>query len=932
MIFRKKKKNKGSLPVIILAVLMILAIVSFSTHHYFRENRNMVWRLQCGSVAESMARAAAKEAGVYVKAGVMNSASMSEDDILYDFLLKPLVEKDENQLHEDVFDYPCEKLITYKLANEIGCKVYSVKMQYKNFRKIFGVSNKTANLLTECNVADDPFERQGAVEIISSADFKGITKSYTLRYEMRIVNTLMPVVSKFTFFSKNKTGDPNQLIMSPSPSVCSPIDEIANQGFINANLSKLRAPLVLIHNPGDVKEISGYCNNHSALRQFLPPDDSKVKITNKQRKHKISMIDRGWVYLGLNNYNLNITPGLANPMPGVKCPKELIHQRYGNAFMIIESGLVATLKKLKQSKFPYDASFLKTKPPLDESGSPAPEFSDYILNIDYKGIFWKTVQMATNGTLRNYFEDPDNANVSLTEGSSLLQLCGDVQALAVSPAVNYIIKPSSYLDRRSPTLILGKVYRLYAKRGTITQNCTHGVSSPYYDIHAKTKSPYVHKYPYGAYPGHFYPLENELPYFKINFDTGVIMNSGYAQTKLCGSGPLPPVGSADYFSSLWRIVADDTVATDETVFARARYDINDVFNLVGSNACMDTIKTYSLFMSRIVAESYNKSYNWIVANSKPEGGVFEPDVNIFGLKQKDVKIITPATGNEDDELFFYGKNNTKGACQSGRVKIMQYEKAGGNFNLCYKMFEAAVLFEGVLGAIKLFGEDYINPVTSEQPVAVNKYDIRYRAGFVYENYESFCAQALADAGDTSKAPQPGKRVVFKQGGVYYIDNIKKVNLDEYAEVTFTHNTILIVKGDIAVPPLRKTAVAVKSGSTLTILSIEGDIILSGPEPHIYEASLNALGEKSTIKKSDNVSYFQVFGNMTMDSVYFDLKPGSLFKVKSLPGGTTLLVPEKQKSFIRMSVTYDPALDVCDYKNYIKHYNYSISNSFSYWSK
>ncbi|EKD69696.1 MAG: hypothetical protein ACD_47C00031G0005 [uncultured bacterium] len=138
--------------------------------------------------------------------------------------------------------------------------------------------------------------------------------------------------------------------------------------------------------------------------------------------------------------------------------------------------------------------------------------------------------------------------------------------------------------------------------------------------------------------------------------------------------------------------------------------------------------------------------------------------------------------------------------------------------------------------------------------------------------------------------------------------------------------MLIFKKGVKIPDIVKNAYARSNGNTFTLISVDGDIDIGGSN---IEASLNSLN--GTIKKS--VDYFQVFGNMTMAKIYFDLnRPGSLFKVSSLPSGANhaLLGIAGKTGFKRNSVTYDPALDVCNIENYIKHYKYTISSRQSYW--
>ncbi|HOT77408.1 MAG TPA: hypothetical protein PK467_16595, partial [Candidatus Wallbacteria bacterium] len=508
------------------------------------------------------------------------------------------------------------------------------------------------------------------------------------------------------------------------------------------------------------------------------------------------MTRRGWVFLADGDkksfYRLNISPGSANPLIWIDYPPGMDHLRFPEAFLMLESNLSALLSKLKSSKFPYGDSFRNAQPP--------PGANDFAISINHEGVYWNLTSLINSGILKNYTAIDKN----LTPNASLLKLSGDVQAVKIDPAQWY--KPSRYLDRRSPTIVLGNVFRSYIKTGYITQNCVHETASPFYSEHMK--NPAMHKQPYGMCPGHIYPGVRLLPYFFIN-ENGTLMDNGLIPS---------------FFDETWNglSVVDDTFGLSgqarfkDPDFALIKYDINDIFACKDAAGQPDPIalKTYKLFMSRIVSEPYNKSHDWIIANSRPEGGVIEPGPK-YMLRQKDIKILSAYPDSESDDQFFYTRDGKFGGCLKGAgLKISQYRNAGKEIEQCQDIFQDGI-YAGNLEELKLTDPSYQNPIKNKKAPPPNGYDIRMKADAIFDNLEKFAAHAMSFAS--------ANRGVIKYGGIFYIDSdslcdMGFINGSKLADIVFSQNTMLIFKKDVKIPSIYKSDFARSNNCTLTIVS------------------------------------------------------------------------------------------------------------------
>ena len=892
---RNDIKTKGMLVPIALVIIFILAVLGIALYNYVRFERNLVARLQYSSVAEKMAQAAAYEASNWYNCKALYLKGLDKTNPIDRFVLAPVIEGNVNSL---TISLTPNELKSFALIAGLSGTLDSVELKYEGFSSYFNPPAEPSDYSSGCIIASDPFERFGGLVITSKVSYRTITRVFCCRYEAKIANTLVPLLSKFTFFTSGKdTASENQLKMVTLAD--SGNQDYGGQGIVSKTETPLRAPLIMVHHPEDIAEVnaSGYYKNHSEIREYLPLDETVASSApgGSGVTYRPSMTDRGWVYLGVESspnsyYLLNISPGKVNPDAFNPYPQNLNYRFYGNGFLLLESDLCALVFNALKGAYPYNFSFSDAQKP--------PGVHDYIIRLTQAGIYWILKHPAALPIIGNFYA----ANPDMVEHSSLLQLSGDMQAKAFAVS----IKPSRYLDRRSPTVVFGRVVRSFASVGNICQNCMHPPGSP---NAGSVLTNGMHKMPFEICPG-AHPRVFFLPFFNID-DSGTL-----------GANSVLSIDDADWDGQR---ILDDTIdaagvpypASTAVDFAKVSADAkNDIFKLTDANH----FKNYKFFMSKIMFEAYNKSYNWITANSKPAEGIIEPGPK-YNLNQNKIKILKSYPNSQPDELFFYNQGSVFGNCiNAGNLKISQYSKESGVFSEANDLF-ADGIFRGSLAAVSLASAGYVNPMTAAAPAQQTEYDIRHKASHIFNTFGEFKAALLKTDAGTAE---------LKDSGVFYIDEGGESDLTQNAQIQkilFHDNAMLIFKKGVKIPSINKSAYAKQNGCTLSIVSVDGDITICGPE---IEASINSLG--GTIKKA--VDYFQVFGNMSMKKIYFNLSsPGNLFKVSAIPSGSAsdiLGAKNGEKGFTRMSVTYDPALDPCDAENYLYHYKFYVSSRQTYW--
>lgn len=886
------KNKKGILVPVALVIIFILAVLGIAIYNYMRFERNLVARLRYSSIAEKMSQAAAYEASNWYNCKVLSLKNLDKNNPIDRFVLAPVLDSTVNSL---TISLTPNELKSFSLIAGFKGSLDRVDLKYEGFSNYFKQPPEPGDFSNSCIVPADPFERFGGLVITAKVTYRTISRTFCCRYEAKIANTLVPVLSKFTLFTRDKdAASENQLKMVSMTDTGG--NDFGGQGIVSKQESPLRSPLILIHHPEDVKEItaSGYLKNHSEIREYLPLDESVMpsSVSGTNLSYRPQIINRGWVHLGVQSpssyYLLNTTPGKVNPDVFNPYPQNLSYRFYGNGFLLLESDLCALIYNVLKGAYPFSFSFTDANKPAG--------VHDYVIRLTQTGIYWIVKHPVALPIIGNFYA----ANPTMSEHSSLLQLSGDMQAKAFTAPT----RPSKYLDRRSPTVVFGRVVRSHASIGNICQNCVHPPSSPNASCMLSTG---MHKMPFEVCPA-IHPRIYFMPYFNIDDNGSFLANA-----------ILSP-NDADWDGLKF---LDDTVDaagnphTGAIDFAAVSTDVkDDLFKLTSANH----INNYKFFMTKITFEAFNKSYNWIVANSKPAGGIVEPG-DKYILKQDKIKILRSHPAAQADNLFFYNQGSTFGNCiNANNLKISQYKENGSGFSEDNSLFSEGI-FRGALGAISLFSANYVNPMTAAAPsAALNEYDIRHKASHIYNTFGEFCAALLKIENGVAE---------LKDSGVFYVDDAADCDLtgnNQIQKIIFHDNAMLIFKKGVKVPTVNKSSFAKQNKCTLSIVSVDGDVTICGAE---IEASLNSLN--GAIKKA--IDYFQVFGNLTAKKIYFDLSsPGNLFKVSSLPSGSTtaLLGANGETGFTRISIMYDPALDVCDIQNYLYHYKYYVSSRQTYW--
>ncbi len=464
--------RRGMAVPITVVIILILALLGFSLYNFSRSERNIVARLQYASVADKMAQAAAQEAACWfnLRSLVIHDLLKKNDPSVPEkFVLLPLKTNDIEGKWENLTG---GELKVFKIASDIGCRIESVELKYGKFKNFFNPVPEGNNCVTSCYLHPDPFERAGGLIITSKVTYKSVTRIFCCRYEIKITNTLLPVISKFTLFSKGGAQHIPDHVQMMGETVPEHV-KYGQQGLAESDYhgKALRVPMIVVNHPDDVAEISGYAKSHFDIREYLP--EGKAPRTLKSYMPELK--NRGWIFMGIKPdemhtlYQLNLAPGFVNPDLMDPYDEKLKHRFYGEGFQYLESDIAMLVDKGLKGNYPYAKSF-------DDSIMPG-GIKDYILRIVHSGIYWLAMsdnKLAKKYLLGNYYNKFVSASSFKSERSSLLHLFGDMQPLAFSKSG----RPSKYLDRRSPTVVFGRVWRSYMQIGTVTQNCIHPDGSP----------------------------------------------------------------------------------------------------------------------------------------------------------------------------------------------------------------------------------------------------------------------------------------------------------------------------------------------------------------------------------------------------------------------------------------------------------------------
>ncbi len=241
---KKDAKNvKGMLVPMALVIIFILAVVGIALYNYMRFERNLVARLQYSSVAEKMAQAAAYEASNWYNCKVLCLKNLNKTEPLDRFILAPVIDANVNSL---TIGLGANELKSFSIIESLNGTLDSVSLKYEGFSNYFSAPAEPSDYSNSGAVAPDPFERFGGLVITAKVTYRTISRTFCCRYETKIANTLVPVLSKFTFFTKDKDGaGENQLRMV---SMADTGDrDFGGQGIISKTETPLRVPLIMVH-------------------------------------------------------------------------------------------------------------------------------------------------------------------------------------------------------------------------------------------------------------------------------------------------------------------------------------------------------------------------------------------------------------------------------------------------------------------------------------------------------------------------------------------------------------------------------------------------------------------------------------------------------------------------------------------------------------
>jgi len=329
--------ERGLIVPIAMIIIFLVMIIGFGVYNYSKFERSLVLRFRFATTADKMAKTAAMEAANWYNYKILILKSLKPDNALDNFVLATISEKSINGITIGLT--PAE-LKSYSIIESLGGKLNSVNLKYEAFSRYFSDPKIPPDYSRGCVVVPDPFERYGLFTISAKVTYMNIQRNYTSTYEMKISNTLVPVISKFTLYTRDRDeSSENQILMAGMDGE----NDIGGQGIIDGAAKPLRAPMVLVHHPDDVSQVNGYCESIANLREYLPQEGSVSAASANASSYRPGIHNRGWVFLGCENpdsqYVFNVSPGRPNPDMIMPYAAALCNRFYGNGFLLHESDL-----------------------------------------------------------------------------------------------------------------------------------------------------------------------------------------------------------------------------------------------------------------------------------------------------------------------------------------------------------------------------------------------------------------------------------------------------------------------------------------------------------------------------------------------------------------------------------------------------------------
>jgi hypothetical protein len=900
----------GVVVIVTLVVVVTLGVILFALHSRMGDENARAHRAYYGATALGLAQACEAEASAWIDAQLALPKDRQHSFLrqLYSDPTEDFwVASDDAPARPDdrYLDMLGEGLlpVTAQLAREMpgGAEVLRATFCFKDMHPIQDPGTEGFDPRDHARVVPDPHERFGALEFQAEVAYgrvgrgsrrgEPLVKRYISRRDVKVVNLLPPVVSRFTLFARGFRG--------PGGS-----REPFNAGV--AGTENLRAwlgqtdflrsqPLVLIHHPGDVKERLGYAGSHAEVARYLPhgpPFDhaslADPILTEPETPYRPDLHDRGWVFLGGGrSWPLNLQAGRVNLGANVdRVGPEFAARLTTESFLFHETYLTSTSGQFgsARSMRGWDPNRIPDghgwRFAIWCNGIPAGTFQTDVYRQVYFG---------------NYYSRA--AHDQESRRPSLVRLFGDMQTSEVDGRG----RPGRYLDRRSPTVVLGPVLRRHSVIAQVMQRDEddfEATQAGTFPLNSRGRTIFPYRDPGGAEP-----LVRNLPYFYFPPEGGAPRGGRFRfYEPWMWRDRNPPRDMAKVHDR-----NPDPSGRRRPDYPEVGWSITeDLFRFNGEPRW----NALRLFTSRVETDHYHRSYDWLVENAHPRRA--EPQRH---LHQTGLPGLRPFEGTVPDRAFFYGTEDpdTDLCYFASNLRLEQAERGGAP--AVDPAFPEG-FFQGALGGLRLHspGAEAPDPKGSI-PFQPSVPDMRAKATFVFQDQDAF--EEVFLRGEPGRLAETVGVTVLREGGL---------DLEELGELEFDRGGMVIVPGPIRLPRVRKSEAARRRGEVLTFMSTGGDITLTG---ELVEASLIALGQGRTVRREPEA--VTIRGNLVVDVLDFDTTGNSMFARRRTPMAVApVSVEGGPDAYPRNVVEYDPALNVGVPATYRRNYEAFLSPAVAYW--
>lgn len=916
--------RRGVVLYLVIGVMAVLAVVLFAMYSQMQEENARIHRVYFGTAALKIAEACETEAFTWLTAQLELPADHQHP------FLRRLYSEPSATLSVESGSEPADPLSDPRYLDLLGEGLMSTSvglaarlpgggdiqgatLSFRDLSPLFHPPTSAIDPETQGQVLPDGFERFGAVEFTVSVGYGRVrrgsggkvdlVKRYVSRRDLKVVNLLAPTVSRFTLFAHQFTGpgtrEPYNVDRGPATPTGLWEEELAGVSALER-----QQPLVLVHSPMDVKERVGAVSRVAELARYLPfeaPFDKRTLASphlSAATEYRPDLQDRGWVFLGGDEpWSLNLKNGLINPRSALTpaFSNDWAEEITTEGFMIRETFLTADQTRL--AGLPQAAGW---DPDL------SPGVDGYRFSVWSYGVPGGILNEPTfrNDIFGNYFSRAEGAAQSVHP--SLLRLYGDVQAHDLDAAGT----PGRYLDRRSPTLVLGPVLRRYTRLVKVSQMDQEDRDALAGGTFPKDAAG-TEVFPYRE-PGRSEPREAWIPYFHVVGDALDESEAAYSF-----DSPNWPVSGNPLANGAEIDDSTPGAGTRPVDYPAVRFRINEhVFR----GSAGTPLRLLGLLESRIRTQHYNTGIDWISENAHPGG--LDP-VPRLGLGNLSVLQSFQGTPPSDARAFYSTQDPDSDLCYfAGNLRLHQFDETAlppGNLaNGPGSPFPDG-FFEGSLRALRL-----VDPAVASDQVLVDGgttpgvYDLRMKTTHAFQDASEFL-ETFLPGGSAELLLSPGVSLV-RTGDLDLSDG--------RPELVFHQGGMILVEGNLRLPRILKSPEARASGQVLTLVSLGGNIELAGDR---IEASVVVLGAGRTVTRA--VEHTTLFGNLVVDTLVFEPDtPGNLFSGRSFPvGGATAPTGDRGlQGWERNLVEYDPALNQAAAARYRKQYRAFVSGGLSYW--